>query len=46
MAADDSDLAYAETLWKSADALRGQVEAAEYEQVVSGPLFSRRGTLS
>lgn len=37
MAADD--LAYADTLWKAADALRGQVDAAEYKHVVLGLLF-------
>jgi type I restriction-modification system DNA methylase subunit len=31
-----SDLSYADTLWKSADALRGQVDAAEYKHVVLG----------
>jgi type I restriction enzyme M protein len=35
----DSDLSYADTLWKSADALRGQVDAAEYKHVVLGLLF-------
>jgi type I restriction enzyme M protein len=35
----DSELAYADTLWKSADALRGQVDAAEYKHVVLGLLF-------
>ena len=35
----NSDLAYADTLWKSADALRGQVDAAEYKHVVLGLLF-------
>src|SRR3954451_14611495 len=34
-----SDLAYADTLWKAADALRGQVDAAEYKHVVLGLLF-------
>ena len=34
-----SDLAYAETLWKAADALRGQIDAAEYKHVVLGLLF-------
>jgi len=34
-----SDLSYADTLWKSADALRGQVDAAEYKHVVLGLLF-------
>lgn len=29
-----SDLSYADTLWKAADALRGQVDAAEYKHVV------------
>lgn len=31
--------AIADTLWKSADALRGQVDAAEYKHVVLGLLF-------
>ncbi len=35
----DQELAYAGTLWKSADALRGQVDAAEYKHVVLGLLF-------
>src|SRR3978361_1481598 len=35
----NSDLGYADTLWKSADALRGQVDAAEYKHVVLGLLF-------
>ena len=35
----NSDLTYADTLWKSADALRGQVDAAEYKHVVLGLLF-------
>jgi type I restriction enzyme M protein len=35
----NSDLAYAETLWKTADQLRGQVDAAEYKHVVLGLLF-------
>ncbi len=35
----NTDLAYADTLWKSADALRGQVDAAEYKHVVLGLLF-------
>ena len=34
-----TDLAYAEILWKSADALRGQIDAAEYKHVVLGLLF-------
>src|SRR3954467_147702 len=34
-----SDLSYADTLWRSADALRGQVDAAEYKHVVLGLLF-------
>jgi type I restriction enzyme M protein len=37
--ANDSDLAYADVLWKSADALRGQVDSAEYKHVVLGLLF-------
>jgi len=35
----NSDLDYADTLWKSADALRGQIDAAEYKHVVLGLLF-------
>lgn len=35
----NNDLACADTLWKSADALRGQVDAAEYKHVVLGLLF-------
>ena len=34
-----SDLSYADTLWKAADALRGQVDAAEYKHVVLGLIF-------
>jgi type I restriction enzyme M protein len=34
-----SDLSYADTLWKAADSLRGQVDAAEYKNVVLGLLF-------
>lgn len=34
-----TDLARAEILWKAADALRGQVDAAEYKHVVLGLLF-------
>ena len=37
--ATSSDLGYADTLWRSADALRGQVDAAEYKHVVLGLLF-------
>ena len=37
--ATTADLAYAEILWKSADALRGQIDAAEYKHVVLGLLF-------
>jgi len=37
--ANVSDLSYADTLWKAADALRGQVDAAEYKHVVLGLLF-------
>jgi type I restriction enzyme M protein len=33
------DLDYADTLWKAADTLRGQVDAAEYKHVVLGLLF-------
>jgi type I restriction enzyme M protein len=42
MAGNDSpssDLAYADTLWKAADTLRGQVDAAEYKHIVLGLLF-------
>ena len=35
----NNDLAYAEILWKAADKLRGQVDAAEYKHVVLGLLF-------
>ena len=34
-----TDLAYADTLWKAADTLRGQVDAAEYKHIVLGLLF-------
>lgn len=34
-----TDLDFADALWKSADALRGQVDAAEYKHVVLGLLF-------
>ena len=34
-----TDLAYADKLWKAADTLRGQVDAAEYKHVVLGLLF-------
>ena len=49
------DSAHADILWKAADALRGQVDAAEYKHVVLGLLFlkyiadsfeARRGELS
>lgn len=33
------DLDYANTLWKAADTLRGQIDAAEYKHVVLGMLF-------
>ena len=36
---NNTDLAHADTLWKSADALRGQIDAAEYKHVVLGLLF-------
>jgi type I restriction enzyme M protein len=38
-ATNNNDLAYADTLWKSADTLRGQVDAAEYKHIVLGLLF-------
>jgi len=34
-----TDLAGAEILWKAADALRGQIDAAEYKHVILGLLF-------
>lgn len=37
--ASNVDLAHAEILWKSADTLRGQIDAAEYKHVVLGLLF-------
>ncbi|WP_313003990.1 class I SAM-dependent DNA methyltransferase [Pseudomonas sp.] len=37
--ANTSDLNYADTLWKAADSLRGQVDAAEYKHIVLGLLF-------
>jgi len=37
--ATNTDLGYADTLWKSADTLRGQIDAAEYKHVVLGLLF-------
>jgi type I restriction enzyme M protein len=37
--ANNTDLASAEILWKSADTLRGQIDAAEYKHVVLGLLF-------
>lgn len=36
---NNADLAHAEILWKAADALRGQIDAAEYKHVVLGLLF-------
>ena len=36
-----SDLVYAGKLWKSADTLRGQIDAAEYKHVVLGLLFMK-----
>jgi len=36
---NNDELAYANTLWKSADVLRGQIDAAEYKHVVLGLLF-------
>jgi len=36
---NESDLAYADQLWKAADTLRGQIDAAEYKHVVLGLLF-------
>lgn len=35
----DNGIIYADTLWKSADALRGQVDAGEYKHIVLGLLF-------
>jgi type I restriction enzyme M protein len=39
MTDSNSDLDFASDLWKAADALRGQVDAAEYKHVVLGLLF-------
>lgn len=36
---NNPDLANAEILWRAADALRGQIDAAEYKHVVLGLLF-------
>jgi len=36
------DLAYADTLWKTADSLCGQVDAAEYKHVALGLLSSSK----
>jgi type I restriction enzyme M protein len=36
---NNTELDYADTLWKAADALRGQMDAAEYKHVVLGLLF-------
>jgi len=35
----NTDLTRAEILWKAADTLRGQIDAAEYKHVVLGLLF-------
>src|SRR5207253_6572957 len=37
--ASSTDLAFADTLWQTADKLRGTVDAAEYKHVVLGLLF-------
>ncbi|MFM0174610.1 class I SAM-dependent DNA methyltransferase [Paraburkholderia sediminicola] len=37
--ANNNEVAYTDTLWKSADTLRGQIDAAEYKHVVLGLLF-------
>ena len=37
--ATKTDLDYADKLWRAADTLRGQVDAAEYKHVVLGLLF-------
>lgn len=39
MADPNADLNFAADLWRTADALRGQVDAAEYKHVVLGLLF-------
>ena len=36
---NDTDLTHSEVLWKTADALRGQIDAAEYKHVVMALLF-------
>lgn len=38
-AENTQELEYADKLWKAADALRGQIDAAEYKHVVLGLLF-------
>ena len=38
-ASQATDLANQEALWKAADTLRGQIDAAEYKHVVLGLLF-------
>ena len=40
-----SDLSYADTLWKAADALRGQVDAAEYKHVDKGGRVNDEGRM-
>lgn len=37
--ANNNEVAYTDTLWKSADTLRGQIDASEYKHVVLGLLF-------
>src|SRR5882724_7632100 len=37
--ATTGDMNYADRLWKAADTLRGQIDAAEYKHVVLGLLF-------
>lgn len=39
MSETNADLDFAADLWRLADALRGQVDAAEYKHVVLGLLF-------
>ena len=39
MTDSNADLNFASDLWRTADALRGQVDAAEYKHVVLGLIF-------
>ncbi len=43
--ANTTDLTYADTLWKAADTLRGQVDAAEYKHVAGSAARTRQITI-